>query len=292
MPPSVGRGKPTNVRAVLYVVTPGYAEALSLRVREGRLLTAADAGTGAVRVLVNREFVHQYMSESPAAGQTFAGGPYKAASTEIVGVVDDVLKDGNDARALPALYALDEPAHPIQDEVDVVVRAAGNPAGLVALMRQSVRDADADAAVGEAMPLARRMSISVDRPRFAAMVAWLFAALALALASAGLYSVLSYTVTLRRRELGVRVALGAKRVDLVRMVLREGLALTIGGLAAGIIAALGLTRLMSGLLFGVTPLDAASHLAAAAILITVAVGACLLPALRAASTDPAVALRN
>jgi predicted permease len=292
MPPSVGRGKPTNVRAVLYVVTPGYAEALSLRVREGRLLTAADAGDGAVHVLVNREFVHQYMSEGPVAGRTFAGGPYKAASTEIVGVVDDVLKDGNDTRALPALYALDDPAHPIQDEVDVVVRTAGDPAGLVALIRQSVRDADADAAVGEAMPLARRMSISVDRPRFAAMVAWLFAALALALASAGLYSVLSYTMTLRRRELGVRVALGAKRADLVRMVLREGLALTIGGLTAGIVAALGLTRLMSGLLFGVTPLDAASHLAAAAILITVAAGACLLPALRAASTDPAVALRN
>src|SRR6185295_14754570 len=107
-----------------------------------------------------------------------------------------------------------------------------------------------------------------------------------------LYSVLSYMVTLRRRELGVRVALGATRADLIRMVLREGLALTVGGLAAGIVAALGLTRLMTGVLFGVTPLDVASHATAAAVLIGVAALACLLPALRAASTNPAVALRG
>jgi predicted permease len=295
MPPSVGGGKPSSVRAVLYVITPGYAEALSLRLREGRLLTASDeaqSSASPVRVLVNREFVHQYVSDGPTAGRTFTGGPYKTGSTEIVGVVDDVLKDGNDVRALPAVYALDAAAHPIQDEVDVVIRTVGDPAALVSLVRQSVRDADADAAVGASMPLTRRLSTSVDRPRFAAVVAWLFAALALALASAGLYSVLSYAVTLRTRELGVRVALGARRADLVRMVLREGLALTIGGLAAGVILALGVTRLMSGLLFGVTPLDPTAHAAAAAILIAVAAGACLLPALRAASTDPAVALRG
>jgi len=292
LPPSVGGGKPADVRAVLYVVTPGYAEALALRLREGRLLTASDAATGAVRVLVNREFVHQYIAEGRVAGRTFEGGPYKTGSTEIVGVVDDVLKDGNDSRALPAVYALDTAAHPIQDEVDVIVRTSGDPAGLVALVRQSVRDADANAAVGDAMPLARRVSTSVDRPRFAAMVASLFAMLALALASAGLYSVLSYTVTLRRRELGVRVALGAKRADVVRMVMREGLALTIAGLAAGVVAAFGLTRLMTGLLFGITPLDLAAHAGAVAMLMTVAAGACLRPALRAAATDPAVALRD
>jgi len=99
-------------------------------------------------------------------------------------------------------------------------------------------------------------------------------------------------VTLRRRELGVRVALGARRADLIRMVLREGLALTIGGLAAGIVGALGLTRLMAGVLFGISPLVVTSHAAAAAVLIGVATVACLLPALRAASTNPAVALRH
>ena len=119
-----------------------------------------------------------------------------------------------------------------------------------------------------------------------------FAALALALASVGLYGVLSYGVAQRRRELALRAALGARRADLVGLVLREGLAVTIAGAALGLVAATGLTRWMQGVLFGVTPLDAVSFALAPVVLLPVAVAACLLPARRAGATDPAVALRG
>jgi predicted permease len=292
LPASIGLGKPTNVRAVLYVVTTGYVEALRLRLREGRTLTTADAREGSLRVLVNREFVRQYMSQGPAAGRTFVGGPAKVATTEIVGVVDDVLKDGNDTRPQPEIYVLEQPGHVIQDEIDLVVRTGIDPAAVATLVRDAVRSIDRGAAVGDMMPLTQRVSASVAQPRFAAAVTWLFAALAAVLASAGLYSVLSYVVVQGRREIGVRVALGAARWDLVRMIAGRGLALTIAGLAAGNIAAMLLTRLMSRLLFGVSALDATSYAAAAVLLLFVASIACVLPAARAAAVEPAAILRE
>jgi len=142
------------------------------------------------------------------------------------------------------------------------------------------------------MPLAQRVSASVAQPRFAAALAWLFAALAAALASAGLYSVLSYVSVQRRREIAVRAALGARRSDIVRMLAGRGLALAAAGLAAGNISALVLTRLMGSLLFGVSPVDALSYLIAAVLLLAVAAAACMIPALRAAAIEPAVVLRE
>jgi ABC-type antimicrobial peptide transport system permease subunit len=141
------------------------------------------------------------------------------------------------------------------------------------------------------VPLSQRVSEAVDQPRFAMAVLIAFAIAALVLASVGLYGVLSYGVSQRRRELGVRAALGAATPDLVALVVREGMATTAIGLATGLIAAAALTRFMRGALFGVAPLDLASFAAAPAILAIVAVLACLVPARSAASIDPAAALR-
>ena len=190
------------------------------------------------------------------------------------------------------MYVLEQPGHVIQDDIDLVVRTAQDPASLAAFVRATVRAIDSGAAVGDMMPLARRVSASVAQPRFAAAVTWLFAALAAVLASAGLYSVLSYVVVQRRREIGVRSALGATRGDLLRMVAGRGLALTATGLAAGNVAAIGLTRLMSRVLFGVSALDATSYAAAAVLLLAVASIACLVPAARAAAVEPAAVLRE
>jgi putative ABC transport system permease protein len=148
------------------------------------------------------------------------------------------------------------------------------------------------AAAIETVPLSQRVAESVDQPRFAAAVLAAFALLAMVLASVGLYSVVSYGISQRRRELGVRAALGASRPALLAMVIREGLAVTLLGLGAGLIAAAALTRLMRGVLFGVAPLDPMSFMAAPFLLIPVAVLACLIPASRAARTDPAEALRT
>jgi putative ABC transport system permease protein len=172
-----------------------------------------------------------------------------------------------------------------------VIRTQGAPSSLASSVRTIVRNA-APAAAVETVPLSQRVAQSVDQPRFAATVLSTFALLALALASIGLYGVLSYGVSQRRRELGVRAALGAAPRDLVTIVLREGLATAAIGLGVGLVAAALLTRFMQAALFGVAPLDAASFAAAPIVLIAVAAGACVLPASRAARTDPAEALRS
>jgi putative ABC transport system permease protein len=150
----------------------------------------------------------------------------------------------------------------------------------------------APSAAVDTRTLASRVSESVARPRLAMTVLAAFAALALALASLGLYSVLSYGVSQRRRELGIRAALGADRTALIGLVLRDGLGVTGLGLVLGLAGAAALTRLMQGALFGVTPLDLASFSLAPAALATVALCAALVPAWRAARIDPAQALRE
>ncbi len=136
------------------------------------------------------------------------------------------------------------------------------------------------------------MSASVARPRFAAAVLGTFAMVALALASVGLYGVLSYSVSQRRREFGVRAALGASRRRLVMLVMREGLTLTTIGITLGLAGAAALTRLMQTALFGITPLDPPSFALAASLLLAVALAACLIPGARAASVDPAESFRS
>ena len=172
-----------------------------------------------------------------------------------------------------------------------MIRTAGAPASLAPAVRAAVHDALPAAAI-ETVPLSQRVAASVDQPRFATTVLVTFAILALALASVGLYGVLSYSVSQRRRELGVRAALGAARGDLMRLVVREGLGAAMAGLAAGLAAAAFLTRLMQSVLFGVGPLDFVAFAAAPLVLIPIAVVACLIPAGRAAQTDPMEALRS
>jgi ABC-type antimicrobial peptide transport system permease subunit len=159
-------------------------------------------------------------------------------------------------------------------------------------LRDIVQSADGTAIVERVAPLGELVSASVEQPRFATTVLGTFAALALALASVGLYGVLSYGVAQRKRELAVRAALGARGVDLAALVLREGLAVTLAGAGMGLLAAIWLTQWMQGVLFGVTPLDAVSFALAPVVLLPVAVAACLLPARRAGATDPAVVLRG
>jgi putative ABC transport system permease protein len=154
-----------------------------------------------------------------------------------------------------------------------------------------VRESDHAAVVEQVAPLANLLARSVDQPRFSMMVLATFATLALALASVGLYGVVSYSVARRRRELGIRAAIGASRFDLVLLVLREGLGVTVVGVGIGLLLSIWLTQFMRTILFGVTPLDGLTFAAAPLVLIAMAILACARPACRAAATDPAVALR-
>ncbi len=303
LPPDGGGGKPTTTRSITYHVTPGYAEALRLRLKEGRFFTEQDAAlvrlkpdttstTGIRFMIVNEEFVRQYLTAGPVAGRRFNDVAEKGTTTEIVGVVGNVLKDGNDRLPQPEIYFIPgTPTRRIVGWVNFVVRTTGDPAAVSERARTIVREVDPSAVVERVEPLTAMVWASVAQPRFATTVLGTFASLALALAAVGLYGVLSYGVSQRRRELGLRAALGAARADLVRLILREGLGATLVGVAVGLAAAAALTRLMEAVLFGVTPLDALAFTLAPLALLPVAVAACLLPALRAASTDPAVALR-
>jgi putative ABC transport system permease protein len=286
--------EPVVARALYYVVTPGYAEALGLRLVEGRLLQPADSTSPIQAMVVNEAFVKSYVHDGqPVSGRRYQGlMADPKVTTEIVGVVGSVLKDGLDREAQPEMYFAHSAQRGITREINLVIRTEVNPAAFGPALRSIVRDVEPTAAVAEVGPLAESVSASVAQPRFSTAVLTVFAVLALALAATGLYGVLSYNVSQRRREIGIRAALGATRADVMILVLRQGLLATSAGLALGIVVSLLATRLMRPLLFGITPLDVPSFAVTPLILLLVATFACAVPARRAAATDPATTLRS
>jgi predicted permease len=287
-----GAARPPAARALAYWVTPGYAEALALRLRSGRTFTDADRTSATRYWIVNETFARQYLPPNPVGFQFPWNSRDVKYTAEVLGVVADVLKAGNDTKPQPEMYTLvRSDGNLFSSHFEIALRTADNPTSLAPAVRDAVLALAPTASI-ETTTLSRRLEQSVDQPRFAMMVLVGFAAISLALAGIGLYGVLSYVVSQRRRELGVRAALGADRGDLILLVLRDGLLLAGVGVLVGLAGAAALTRLMQGALFGVTPLDTVSFMAAPLVLLAVAAASCLVPALRAASIDPAHALRS
>jgi putative ABC transport system permease protein len=285
-------GAPRQATATSWVVTPGYATALGLRVTSGRFLEPGDVDGPMDTLVVNEAFVRQYLHDGkPPVGRRWLRAKEEKL-TEIVGVVANVLKDGLDRRPEPEVYrAVSLTRSTLVPYASLVVRTTGDPLALASEVRRLARESDPRVGLDGLGSLSGKLSASVAQPRFAAWLLALFAGLALAVAATGLYGVLSYNVSERRREIGIRAALGATRGRLMRLVLRQGLGFTLAGLALGLLAAAATSRLLSTLLFGVTPFDSVAFAVAPAVLIVVALAACLVPAWRAAATDPAVALR-
>ena len=295
LPESATGGKPTRGRALTYWITRGYAESLGLRLREGRFFVESDARAGTLATIVNQEFVRQHLAARQVIGLKVPQlvGQDAGVTAEIVGVVGNVLKDGNDRQPQPELYFVHgSHGQRIDGRVHLVIRTTGSPAALAEDVRALVRQVEREAIVDRIEPLTTTLAASLDAPRFAAAVMAGFASVAMVLAAVGLYGALSYSVSQRVRELAIRAALGAQRVDLVRLVVRDGLSVTLAGIALGVLGASAFARLMQDLLFGVTPFDAVAFTVAPAVLVVASLGACLGPALRAASTDPAVTLRG
>jgi predicted permease len=318
LPESLTGGKPRDGRALIYWITPGYAEALGLRLRAGRFFVESDARAANLATIVNEEFVKRHLSlpggfappDPPSLRSAPAGthsdvqqiiglkipnlvGENQGLTAEIVGVVGNVLKDGNDRQPQPEFYFVHgSHGQRISGSVHLAIRTTADPAAVASDVRNVVRQADGEAIVDRIEPLTASVAASMDTPRFAAEVMIAFAGVAMALAAIGLYGSLSYSVSQRVRELAIRAALGAGRADLVKLVLREGLRVTLVGVALGGLGAVLFTRLMQDLLFGVSATDTVAFTAAPVILLAASALACFGPAWRAASTDPASTLRG
>jgi len=286
-------GQPVFARAVWYVVTPGYAEALRLSLRAGRILGERDLTSGVQGMLVNESFVRTFLPGVEPIGLRFQSVQTSdERPAEIVGVVANVLKDSLDQQPQPEVYVLATAGVTIRREIYLILRSADRPAGHAEDVRRIVSDLSPDAAVDGMEPLSLQLANSVAEPRFSMMVLLSMAGLALVLAAIGLYGVLSYSVARRQREIGIRTALGATRAAILAMVIREGMLVAVLGLTLGIAIAAASTRLMQSLLIGVEPLDELSFALASVALLAVALVACAAPAFRAAAADPLSALRR
>jgi putative ABC transport system permease protein len=184
-----------------------------------------------------------------------------------------------------------EPVNPIR-EMTLVIKSANDPASLTSSVRGLVRRLDPDLPVADVRTMDDVVGAALSTPRFASVLLSIFAGLALLLSAIGLYGVLSFLVSRRTREIGIRLAIGAGRLQVVKMVMGGGVSLALAGVGVGLVMAFGLTRLLAGLLHGVTPLDPATFVAVAVGLVAIAAMASLVPAWRASRVDPVVALKS
>ena len=284
-PPSDGR-ESVQVRTV----NPGFFRAAGVRLAYGRLLEARDAR--ARTAVVNRALVRRYWPSAPANGPEPLGRKLKIGSNwcDIVGVVDDVKYSGPDSRVEKEAYV------PLSywptGYVSVLVRTSRDPMALVSLARQAVRAVDGDLPLQHIETMEDVVGRSVAPPRFRFALVGAFALLALVLAVIGLYGVISQSVAHRTREIGIRMALGAARSAVARMVVLESLRLAVAGVAIGVGISMATTRVLAGFLFGVSATDAPTFLGVGLAIVVLALAASYGPARRAMRADPAVILRG
>jgi putative ABC transport system permease protein len=296
------RPKPTPDRrtsADVRVVTPGFFSTLGIPVIAGRGFQSTDSPNAAQVVVVSQAFVKQfYPNENPLGKRIVLGwGRQRSedkadtvnAGGEIVGVIGDVKSLGAN-EAAPATMYLPFDQAPIT-ELSLLIRSTAAPALIVNGGRTAIKEVDRELPVFDVKTMTEAVSDSVSQPRFYAILLGSFAAIALIIAALGIYGVISYSVTQRTRELGIRIALGAQRERVLSLVVRQGLTLTLVGIAIGLLGAYALTRLIVTLLFGISPLDPITFSCVAVLFVVVACLASYLPARRAAGVDPIIAMR-
>jgi putative ABC transport system permease protein len=285
LPP--GAGQSTN----FYAASADYFKALGIPLRRGRLFTERDVRDSPHVAVINETMARKIFPDEDPIGKriTFDGGGKNPDWYEIVGIVGDVKQYGLDQATPMQTY---EPyTQQTYSSMTLVARTAGDPAKLTAAIRNAVLQLDKEQPIANIRTLDEILSTSVAQQRFSTLLLGIFAAVAMLLAAVGIYGVLSYAVTQRTHEIGIRVALGAARSDVLRLVVGAGMRLTLLGVGAGLAAAFALTRLMSTLLFDVSATDPMTFGLIALLIVTVALLACWVPARRATKVDPMVALR-
>jgi predicted permease len=278
--------------AVFRTGTPAHLQLLGVQLLEGRILDERDGPGAPLATVINETFARTYWPGSSPLGARIRFGGASAPWRTVVGVVKDVRERGFDLSAKPGADVVYTQLGNLWIPDVLAIRASGDLSALVAPVRQIVADVDREQPIAAIRTMEEIVDQAVVGRRQQMTLLASFAGLALLLAAVGLYGVLSYAVTRRRREIGVRLALGARRTAVVSMIIRHGLLLTTAGLGAGVVLAALVTRIMSTMLYNVGATDLATFGAVFAVLTTVAAAACALPALRASRLDPAEVLRQ
>jgi len=295
--PRQGPGKPPDVQ--YRMIGPGYFRTMKIAFIRGRDFTKEDEGGAAGVVIINQALQRRYFPGEDPIGKRINLGGYDNLWGEIIGVVGDVRHWWAGAEPEPEMYwnysqdwlSRSPTLNKFRRSLTLALRASGDPHSLIQAARREVNSLDKGLPVSGARTMEERMGASLAGSRFNTLLFSLFAALALVLAVAGLYSVISYTVAECTHEIGVRMALGAQTRDVLRLVIGQGMTLTLVGIVIGLLASFGLTRLMKDMLFGVGPTDPLTFVAIAVLLTAAALTACYIPARRATKVDPMIALR-
>jgi putative ABC transport system permease protein len=276
-----------------WLASEDYFETMGIRLVRGRLFNSHDTNDAQQVAIVDETLARKYWGTEDPVGKriTFEGPDDKPRWREVVGLVAHVRNEGLEGESRGQYYAPYAQATGGGPNLFVVVRTDGDPASLAPSVRGAIAGIDRDLPVFRVATMEQMVSDSLAQRRFSMLLFGIFAALALVLAVVGLYGVMSYAVAQRTHEIGLRMALGAQAADVLRMVVGQGMGLVAIGLGIGLLGALGLTRLMSSLLYGVSASDPATYAGIAILLGAVALLASYIPARRATKVDPMVALR-
>jgi putative ABC transport system permease protein len=283
-PPAPGQEPAVEVR----VVTPPYFQAMGIPLLKGRLLNERDLKETRV-LLINETLAKKYFPNTDPVGKQLEVSWDGSGPDEIVGVVGDIREGALSKEPEPAIY-WSHPREPYSG-MALVIRANGDASPLITAVQKEIRSLDPEQPVSDVRTMEQVIARSIARPRFNTLLLSIFAGVALLLASVGLYGVMNYSATQRTHEVGIRMALGATRTDIMRLVVGNGMTLTLIGIGIGVAASLILTRVMTSLLFGVTATDIPTFLGVSAVLAAVALIANYIPARRATRVDPVIALR-
>jgi macrolide transport system ATP-binding/permease protein len=276
-------------RAMSNRISPGYFTAMSTRLVQGRDFTEQDNEAATRVVIVNETFARQFWQGENPLGKRFSIGNADSPKVQVIGVAQDGKYAGLNEDPRAFVY------RPIWQSyggaTSLVVRGPGDPQRLIATVRNELRQLDANLPTSTAKTLVERLAFPLLPARLAASALGSFGLLALLLAAIGIYGVMSYAVTRRTREIGIRIALGAQHRDVLNLLMKQGTKLTLTGIAIGLPASLVLTRLMKSMLFGISATDPLTFIFISLLLAGVALLACYLPARRATKVDPMIALR-
>jgi len=273
----------------LNIVALNYFETMGITLMRGRGFSAQDNESAPLVAIINEAMARRYWpDQDPIARKFRISGP-KGPFIEIAGVVKTGIYRSIGEEPIPYIYL--PSAQNQAGGFTIIVKTAGNPLALAAALRAEVHGLDGNLPVFDVKTMNGHIGEAISQERMIATLLGIFGSLALILAAVGIYGVMSYSVTQRRREIGVRMALGAESGDILKLIVGRGLVLTLSGVGIGLAGALALTRLATGLLFGVSATDPPTFLAISALLTAVALTASFLPARRATKVDPMVALR-